>query len=92
MSLLCISRKEKTKQIVVMGRKLSVLYVDIQSDVPKGKFILKITVQNFGRPSTYFCGGHKNNLRLKFRSSFKEKKVPEYITGDIDISPDDSNE
>ena len=32
----------------------------------------KTTVENFGRVSAYFCDGHKNNLRLQFRSSFKQ--------------------
>ena len=30
----------------------------------------KITVQNAGCVFAYFCGGHKNNSRLQFRSSF----------------------
>ena len=38
---------------------------------PKGEFIMKNSVQNAGCAFTYFCGGHKNNLRLWFRSSFK---------------------
>ena len=31
---------------------------------------MKIAVQNAGCVFTYFCGGHKNNFRLQFRSSF----------------------
>ena len=34
-------QRRETKQIVFMGRKLSFPYIDIQFDVPKGKFILK---------------------------------------------------
>ena len=30
----------------------------------------KITVQNAGCVFAYFCGGHKNNFPLQFRSSF----------------------
>ena len=47
-----------------MGRKLSFPYEDIQSDVPKGKFILKNNSLDLNRVSTYFCAGRKNNLRL----------------------------
>ena len=41
MSLLCMHREDRTKQILFLGRKFSFPYVDIQSDVPKCKFILK---------------------------------------------------
>ena len=40
-SVLCISREERTKQIVFMGKRFSFAYVDIYSNVPKGKYILK---------------------------------------------------
>ena len=36
----------------------------------KCTFIMKIAVQNAGCVLAYFCGGHKNNFRLHFRSSF----------------------
>ena len=37
----------------------------------------KIAIQNVGCFFTFFCGGHKNNLRLQFRSSFKNDVVNE---------------
>ena len=41
MSLLCISREDNTKLVLFMRNKFSFLYVYIQFDVPKCKFILK---------------------------------------------------
>ena len=32
----------------------------------------KLAVQNVGCVFAYFCGGHKNNFPILFRSSFKE--------------------
>ena len=32
----------------------------------------RVSPKNLGWGSAYFCGGHKNNLRLQFLSSFKE--------------------
>ena len=46
-----------------MGRKLIFPYVDIWSDVPKGKFILKNNSLESGSCFRLFRGGHKNNLR-----------------------------
>ena len=31
----------------------------------------KVAVQNVGCVFAYFCGGHKNNFPIRFRSSFK---------------------
>ena len=42
--------------------------------MPKRKFILKNSSSNAGCVFAYFCGGHKNNFRLQFRSSFKSEK------------------
>ena len=70
MSLLSISREERTKQIVLMGRRFSFPYVDIQSNVPQSKFFLKNNSLESWLCFPLFCGGHKNNLRLLVRSSF----------------------
>ena len=35
----------------------------------------KVAVQNVGCVFAYFCGGHKNNFPIWFRSSFKVTKV-----------------
>ena len=40
--------------------------------MPKCKFILKLAVQAAGCVFAYFCGGHKNNIRLQFRSSLNK--------------------
>ena len=39
--------------------------------MPKCRLIMKMAVQNAGCVFAYFFGGHKNNFRLQFRSSFK---------------------
>ena len=40
-SLLCVSREEKTKKVLFIGKKISFPYLDAQPDVPKCKLILK---------------------------------------------------
>ena len=39
MSLLCISREEKTKLILFMRSKFNFPYTDIKFDMPKGIFL-----------------------------------------------------
>lgn len=54
-----------------MRSKLVFLYVESWFDVPKSNLPWKIITENVDCFSTYFRGGHKNNLRLKLRRSFK---------------------
>ena len=51
-----------------MGRKLSLPYVDISFDVPKGKFILKNnSLESWWCFRLFFFGGHKNNFVAPLR-------------------------
>ena len=47
-----------------MKIKLGFLYVDSCFDVPSLNLLRKVVVENAGCVLPYFCGGHKNNLRL----------------------------
>ena len=62
MSLICISREYKIKEILFMGRKFSFPLADIFSLCQRVNLFIKTTVQNVGCVYAYFCGGHKINL------------------------------
>ena len=71
MSLLCISREEKTMRYQFMSSKFSFLYIQIFSFFRQNvNFLGKIAIQNVC-VFAYLCGSRKNNFLLQFRSSFK---------------------
>ena len=75
MSLLCISRKETTKQILFMRTKFN-SYMKIFSFLRQSlNLIWKIAVYNVGCIFVYF-GWHQNSFPLWFRSSFNIEMTP----------------
>ena len=62
MSLLCISREEKTKQVVYMSSKFKLPYVHIQTDVPKSKNTLRLQFCSFF--NNFCCTCQINSLCL----------------------------
>ena len=72
MTLLWISSKYKTPWILIMRIRLNFLRLDSKFDVPQSKYARKnSSLECWLCFFAYFCGGHKNNSRLWFRSSFK---------------------
>ena len=66
MSLLCISREDNTKLVLFMRNKFSFLYVYIQFDVPKCKFILKNSSSKYRLFRRIFASDTKITLGCNF--------------------------
>ena len=56
MTLLCISREDKTKWILIIRIRLVFSHADSKFDV---NMLEKIAVWNNGCVLAFFCGGHK---------------------------------
>ena len=80
MSLLWISGEDKTKEILFIYL-FSLCSLTCQSV----NLSWKIVAQNAGYVFVYICGGHKNNLRLWFCSSFNAKLILDYFSVNFNV-------
>ena len=65
-------RLDQVKPIIRI--RLVFLHADRKFDVPKCKYVKKKSSLKCWLCCTCFCGGHKNNSRVLFRSSFNNWK------------------
>ena len=71
LTLLLTCREDNSKQMLIMTSKFIFLFFD-SLIYQKVNLLRKIAIQNAYCVFIYFCGGHKNNFRLKVLKQEKE--------------------